>query len=38
MDLQNITNLIEGVGVILVAYWSYNQYTKNKLTDKKIED
>lgn len=38
MDLQNITNLIEGIGVILVAYWSYNQYTKNKLTDKKIED
>lgn len=38
MDLQNITNLIEGVGVILVAYWSYNQYTKNKLTDKKIDD
>lgn len=38
MDLQNITNLIEGIGVILAAYWSYNQYTKNKLTDKKIED
>lgn len=38
MSLQYVSQIIEAIGVILVAFWSYNQYTKNKLTDKKVED
>lgn len=34
MDLANIINAI---GVIIVAYFTYNQYTKNKVTDYKLE-
>lgn len=34
MDLPAI---ISAIGVIIVAWFSYNQYAKNKLTDLKVE-
>lgn len=30
-------NIINSIGVIIVAYLTYNQYTKNKVTDYKLE-
>ena len=30
-------NIINAIGVIIVAYFTYNQYTKNKITDYKLE-
>lgn len=36
--MEHVTNIIQALGVILIAYWSYNQYAKNKLVDKKIEN
>ena len=30
-------NIINAIGVIVVAYFTYNQYTKNKVTDYKLE-
>lgn len=30
-------NIINAIGVIIVAYFTYNQYTKNKVTDYKLE-
>lgn len=33
----DIANIISGFGVIITAWLSYNQYTRNKLTDLKIE-
>ena len=31
------SNIINAIGVIVVAYFTYNQYTKNKVTDYKLE-
>lgn len=36
MELD-VVNVVSAVGVILSAWFSYNQYTKNKMTDLKIE-
>ena len=30
-------NIINAIGVIIVAYFTYNQYTKNKVTDYKLK-
>lgn len=30
-------NIINAIGVIIVAYFTYNQYAKNKVTDYKLE-
>ena len=38
MNLDIIEKVFEILSVTLIAYWSYNQYTKNKMTDKKIEE
>lgn len=35
--IEYIPSIISAIGVIIAAYFSYNQYTKNKLTDMKIE-
>lgn len=35
--LQYIPQIISALGVIIAAWFSYNQYTKNKQTDQKIE-
>lgn len=35
--MQNISEIISALGVIAAAWFSYNQYTRNKLTDLKIE-
>lgn len=35
--VQYIPQIISAMGVIIVAWFSYNQYTKNKQTDQKIE-
>lgn len=35
--VQYIPQIISALGVILAAWFSYNQYTKNKQTDQKIE-
>ncbi len=35
--VQYIPQIISAVGVIIAAWFSYNQYTKNKQTDQKIE-
>ena len=38
MDMQiDLVIVISGIGVLFTAYLSYNQYTKNKMTDLKIE-
>ena len=34
---NNIPSIISAIGVIVAAYFSYNQYTKNKKADLKIE-
>ena len=31
----DIANIISAAGTLLAAYFAYNQYTKNKLTDLK---
>lgn len=36
MDV-NISELISAIGVIIAAYFSYNQYTRNKMTDLKVD-
>ena len=36
--LQHVPAIISALGVILTAWFSYNQYTKNKQTDRKIEN
>lgn len=33
----DIANIISAAGTLLAAYFAYNQYTKNKLTDLKVE-
>ena len=33
----DVVNLVSAVGVLLSAYFAYNQYTKNKMTDLKVE-
>lgn len=33
----DLSNLINSLGVIIAAWFSYNQYTKNKVTDAKVE-
>lgn len=33
----DVANIISAVGVIVAAWFSYNQYAKNKLTDLKVE-
>ena len=33
----DLANIISAVGTITAAYFAYNQYTKNKITDLKIE-
>ncbi len=35
--VQYIPQIISALGVIIAAWFSYNQYTKNKQTDQKIE-
>ena len=35
--MENIPAIISSIAVILSAWFSYNQYAKNKLTDLKIE-
>lgn len=30
-------NIINAIGVIIIGYFTYNQYTKNKITDYKLE-
>lgn len=35
--MDNIPAIISAIGVIIAAYFSYNQYAKNKLTDFKLE-
>lgn len=35
--MVNLPEIISAIGVIIVAWFSYNQYTKNKLTDLKVE-
>ena len=34
---MDITALITAIGTIVLGYFTYNQYTKNKLTDLKIK-
>ena len=34
---MDIPAIISAIGVIIAAWFSYNQYTKNKLTDAKVE-
>mgnify|MGYP006385147865 CR=1 FL=1 len=36
MDLSWIPALVSAIGTIIAAYFAYNQYTKNKITDLKI--
>lgn len=36
MDLSWIPALVSAIGTIVAAYFAYNQYTKNKITDLKI--
>lgn len=33
----DVANVISGIGAIVAAWFSYNQYTRNKMTDIKIE-
>lgn len=33
----DIANIISALGVIIAAWFSYNQYTRNKLTDLKVD-
>lgn len=33
----DVANIISALGVIIAAYFSYNQYRRNKLTDIKVE-
>lgn len=33
----NLANIINALGTIILAWFTYNQYTKNKVTDYKIE-
>lgn len=35
--MEYLPAIISAIGTILAAYFAYNQYTKNKLTDLKIE-
>lgn len=35
--LQNLPEIISAVGATLALWFSYNQYTKNKITDYKLE-
>lgn len=35
--MEYIPSIISAIGVIIAAWFSYNQYAKNKLTDVKIE-
>lgn len=35
--MENIPAIISAIGVIIAAWFSYNQYAKNKLTDLKVE-
>lgn len=34
--MENISAIISAIGTILAAYFAYNQYAKNKLTDMKV--
>ena len=33
----DIANIFSAIGTLAAAYFAYNQYTKNKLTDLKVE-
>lgn len=33
----DVANVISGIGAIVAAWFSYNQYTRNKMTDIKVE-
>lgn len=33
----DIANLVSALGTLAAAYFAYNQYTKNKMTDLKVE-
>lgn len=35
--MENLPAIISAIGVIIAAWFSYNQYAKNKLTDLKVE-
>ena len=34
---MNLADIIQALGVIILGFFTYNQYTKNKLTDLKVE-
>ncbi len=33
----DIANMVSALGTLAAAYFAYNQYTKNKMTDLKVE-
>lgn len=35
---MDIANIISAIGVIIAAWFSYNQYTRNKMTDLKVDE
>ena len=35
--MENLPAIISAIGTIVAAFFAYNQYTKNKLTDLKVE-
>ena len=35
--MEYLPAIISAIGTIIAAWFAYNQYTKNKLTDLKIE-
>lgn len=35
--MENLAAIISAIGTIIAAYFAYNQYTKNKLTDLKVQ-
>lgn len=35
--MENLPAIISALGTIIAAYFAYNQYTKNKLTDMKVK-
>ena len=35
--MEYLPAILSAIGTIIAAYFAYNQYTKNKLTDLKVE-
>ena len=35
--MENLPAIISALGTIIAAYFAYNQYAKNKLTDLKVQ-